>query len=161
MSCPICLEEINELETTTCNHNFCKSCINKWLEEHNNCPLCRCNLKDNMPTQEQLELMEQGIPLNDISSYHHSVRLSHYIDSNSVAIEINGQIIRNRGVIQVENPVLNISDNNVRIEVSNITYTGEVFEPYMIYEVDTQSIHTRNRAEQRARNRARRRNMRY
>ncbi len=46
MSCPICLENISNKETTTCNHDFCKGCIDKWLEDHSSCPLCRHTLKE-------------------------------------------------------------------------------------------------------------------
>ncbi len=46
MSCPICLTEIENKHITKCNHSFCKCCIDTWLEEHNNCPICRGILKE-------------------------------------------------------------------------------------------------------------------
>jgi len=46
MNCPICLEEMNEIHKTECNHEFCNQCIEKWLEDHYNCPLCRHKLKE-------------------------------------------------------------------------------------------------------------------
>jgi len=43
--CSICLIDVNEnIIKTICKHYFCKSCMDKWLSEHDNCPNCRNNL---------------------------------------------------------------------------------------------------------------------
>jgi len=42
--CCICLEEPSKAELSTldgCNHRFCFSCIEKWSERENRCPLCK------------------------------------------------------------------------------------------------------------------------
>ena len=43
--CAICLDDITvdlEIKLNTCNHNFCKPCIVKWLKDVENvCPLCK------------------------------------------------------------------------------------------------------------------------
>ena len=39
--CHICYEECSNMKQTKCNHSFCKSCFNKWMEEHDTCPMCR------------------------------------------------------------------------------------------------------------------------
>ena len=41
--CPICFENYNDsnLMTTNCGHNFHTKCINIWLEENYDCPMCR------------------------------------------------------------------------------------------------------------------------
>ena len=39
--CNICYEECSNMKQTKCNHSFCKSCFNKWMEEHDTCPMCR------------------------------------------------------------------------------------------------------------------------
>ena len=41
--CPICLEPIENVGTTTtiCNHVFHAHCINQWLLAHTTCPMCR------------------------------------------------------------------------------------------------------------------------
>lgn len=41
--CSICFDEIaqNQSKTLTCNHTYHKQCINLWLEDNINCPLCR------------------------------------------------------------------------------------------------------------------------
>ena len=31
----------NNIRTLICNHKFHNTCINKWLDSHNTCPLCR------------------------------------------------------------------------------------------------------------------------
>jgi len=48
--CSICLDDYVEGEkiawgkTNECNHVFHEECINLWLKENDDCPLCRCNL---------------------------------------------------------------------------------------------------------------------
>jgi Ring finger domain len=37
--CPICLGEL--VTTTKCGHKFHSSCIHKWLETNDSCPMCR------------------------------------------------------------------------------------------------------------------------
>lgn len=42
--CPICLENLDEnskVRTTICLHTFCVSCINKWFQNNNFCPICK------------------------------------------------------------------------------------------------------------------------
>ena len=39
--CSICLDKITNIFTTKCNHSFCNDCIDSWIRQHNNCPLCR------------------------------------------------------------------------------------------------------------------------
>lgn len=45
--CPICLDNIDSLYTTTCEHKFCTNCITTWLINHKTCPLCRNELNTN------------------------------------------------------------------------------------------------------------------
>ena len=41
-NCPICLESQKALfRPNTCNHCFCKKCINNWSIIKRNCPICR------------------------------------------------------------------------------------------------------------------------
>lgn len=48
--CTICLEHFKANETVSipdsadCNHVFHQACITQWLENHDECPLCRVNL---------------------------------------------------------------------------------------------------------------------
>lgn len=58
MCCPICLEELNNKVITTCNHEFCKKCIETWLENKFTCPMCRFKLKEE---PEPVELVIQEI----------------------------------------------------------------------------------------------------
>lgn len=44
VTCSICLDESTPNEKdfvrTTCNHTFCKECINRWLNMRHKCPVC-------------------------------------------------------------------------------------------------------------------------
>ncbi len=48
-SCIICFSENNTLDYwDNCQHQFCKSCIIKWLKHNNTCPICRRIKKKNL-----------------------------------------------------------------------------------------------------------------
>lgn len=51
VNCSICLDEStpNEKEfvRTTCNHTFCKECINRWLNMRHRCPVCNNDFNEN------------------------------------------------------------------------------------------------------------------
>lgn len=46
--CPICLEYLIDQERVckmnVCNHNYCKPCIERWVEENDDCPMCKRTL---------------------------------------------------------------------------------------------------------------------
>lgn len=44
--CSICMCEIEDKVTTSCNHAFCKECIQTWCHNHSDCPMCRKNIKN-------------------------------------------------------------------------------------------------------------------
>lgn len=54
VTCSICLDEStpNEKEfvRTTCNHTFCKECINRWLNMRHRCPVCNNDFNTNEDT---------------------------------------------------------------------------------------------------------------
>ncbi|GFQ66400.1 e3 ubiquitin-protein ligase PDZRN3-B [Trichonephila clavata] len=39
--CSICRSVFCDPVQSPCNHVFCRNCINKWLENNRNCPICR------------------------------------------------------------------------------------------------------------------------
>ena len=53
--CPICLESLDKIYVTACNHEFHEGCINQWLETRNNCPMCRHVLIDRPEPLRNLE----------------------------------------------------------------------------------------------------------
>lgn len=44
LSCPICQNVFVDPKRISCGHTFCNLCIISWLENKNNCPLCRCKI---------------------------------------------------------------------------------------------------------------------
>lgn len=47
--CAICIDWLNEPVLTSCGHRFCKSCLNDWLQNHNQC----CPLDNKQLSAEQ------------------------------------------------------------------------------------------------------------
>lgn len=45
--CSICLDEINNPCVTPCGHMYCYECICEWLEQSNQCPICKSLLNPN------------------------------------------------------------------------------------------------------------------
>lgn len=43
--CPICLDSLNEKEVVcqmnVCKHNYCKTCIERWVNTNRECPMCK------------------------------------------------------------------------------------------------------------------------
>jgi len=42
--CSICCDELIKPVCLVCTHTFCRKCINKWINTHKTCPLCRVSL---------------------------------------------------------------------------------------------------------------------
>ena len=42
--CPICIGPIQDKYVTSCNHEFCTSCITKWRCTKKTCPICRTDI---------------------------------------------------------------------------------------------------------------------
>jgi hypothetical protein len=61
--CPICFEDIkkdNEF-ITGCSHRFHSVCINKWLENNNNCPMCRKKIKFANIHEQQINHIDYAV----------------------------------------------------------------------------------------------------
>ena len=92
MSCSICLNSLENLITTPCNHEFCNGCLTKWLLNNNCCPMCRHNIghqkcsdededEDNIYDIDIYEEMEDGVSKrfrSDIEEYNEAFLLSLY-----------------------------------------------------------------------------------
>ena len=68
--CSICLENVNDFDkkSLNCEHSFHRTCINTWLREQNNCPLCR---KSQSTREEEVRTSREDpfmTALNQLSS---------------------------------------------------------------------------------------------
>lgn len=53
--CAVCRSEYTlgeECKRLPCEHMFHNACIDPWLQLHDSCPICRCNLNGERPTME-------------------------------------------------------------------------------------------------------------
>ena len=60
--CSICLISYdNNKEITKCNHEFHKDCIDRWLDKHNTCPICRVIISDKIISRDKYDVISDGI----------------------------------------------------------------------------------------------------
>ena len=64
----ICFETINRCDkkSLNCKHDFHRKCINTWLREQNNCPLCRASQSTSEESTNRLDPLRDAI--NELSS---------------------------------------------------------------------------------------------
>lgn len=102
--CSICQNNIhtkhkNQKKRLACNHIFCKTCLDKWRNNNNNCPNCRTiiqkphqyNLRSRQQRQRrQLRPSRRALPLTDIF-------LNFYLEMNEQNRQTrsNSQYLRN------------------------------------------------------------------
>lgn len=65
-SCPVCLEQVPKNQTRRvagCGHEFCAECIETWLAKHTTCPVCKCDVSDQIAsTSASLSLPTTASP---------------------------------------------------------------------------------------------------
>jgi Zn finger protein HypA/HybF involved in hydrogenase expression len=60
-SCPVCSEEFSVGVTVLklpCTHVFHRECVFPWLEQRQNCPICRAELSGEVPSLTEIEMLE-------------------------------------------------------------------------------------------------------
>ena len=59
--CPICWESMESYfistQTTECNHTFHRGCLERWLDTHNTCPVCRTELFEQQLIQPDIPFL--------------------------------------------------------------------------------------------------------
>jgi hypothetical protein len=81
-SCAVCLDEFENgdrlRQLTLCGHQFHTACLDEWLGQHDNCPLCRAPIEatsqeggervedDNEQQQQQQQQQQQNIELTSV-----------------------------------------------------------------------------------------------
>lgn len=83
--CCICMEQIVcQEETTSCGHKFHSSCIHRWCESNNNCPMCRtCN---------PIGIMERPTTPTGITGENINYYYNNYNNINNYINNINNNI---------------------------------------------------------------------
>jgi hypothetical protein len=74
--CSICLEIMTENRILPCCHKFHSNCINIWLKENNNCPLCR---QDVSPPLKKIKIKDEYNNNNYLNNFSHISAL-HFLD---------------------------------------------------------------------------------
>ena len=80
--CTICLDKIKNTDkkVLSCNHIFHKNCVDTWLQETPNCPLCRRRQTSSMP------VIENDITIEDIDNEDYDIHgfghVGHLVSTN-------------------------------------------------------------------------------
>ncbi|KAE9451300.1 hypothetical protein C3L33_16821, partial [Rhododendron williamsianum] len=60
VKCTVCLAEYHKEDILRvlpyCGHSFHATCIDKWLQQHSTCPVCRISLRE-LPEKKQMQPM--------------------------------------------------------------------------------------------------------
>jgi len=82
--CPVCFDELNDLNTSTgkqCQHKLCSICFDKLTHSTNKCPMCRAYLiskrgfkriKKRMELSNYLNMILEDIFADHVRSQHHN-----------------------------------------------------------------------------------------
>ncbi|GMF23888.1 unnamed protein product [Phytophthora fragariaefolia] len=62
--CPICCDGLSDPFTTACRHAFCTVCILQWLENNNDCPVCRQTIDLLSPAEATGRQMSEAVPFD-------------------------------------------------------------------------------------------------
>ena len=85
--CSICLEKIkiNSIcKKLSCNHKFHCKCIDIWLSENNNCPVCRHEFINNkLNNNEIIEIDANNLTINVINNIAHIESIQSEFDFSS------------------------------------------------------------------------------
>lgn len=78
-SCPICNEDFalsEQVLQLQCSHIFHESCVLPWLEMKHNCPICRCDVSDRLPTLSEIQELTETEIRQRMRWHNHEPRLS-------------------------------------------------------------------------------------
>mmetsp|Transcript_7556 Transcript_7556/g.16232 ORF Transcript_7556/g.16232 Transcript_7556/m.16232 type:complete len:552 (-) Transcript_7556:377-2032(-) len=73
-TCTICQDDICkgcEAIHMPCKHAFHRECLVPWLQEHNTCPICRCEIESHCPRYNQSNFDKLKGPLQPITVTNH------------------------------------------------------------------------------------------
>ena len=122
--CCICMEQIDcQEETTSCSHKFHTSCIHRWCESNNSCPMCR--------QTNPIGLMEHPTTPTGNTGENRNYYYNNYNNINNYINNINNNI-RNE-YINVRNEYINRNYNeNIINHIENTLYVNN-YNTNMIY----------------------------
>ncbi|SPQ98559.1 E3 ubiquitin-protein ligase CHFR [Plasmodiophora brassicae] len=70
LTCSICLEPYLDPLTFQCSHSFCQSCIELWLRQNCECPVCRTPVtRDPVPSLSLKNQVERCLSPRDLTAY--------------------------------------------------------------------------------------------
>ncbi|KAJ0515540.1 putative transcription factor C2H2 family [Helianthus annuus] len=121
LECSICLSRFEDVEVLRllpkCKHAFHIGCVDKWLENHSGCPLCRCEV-----SEEDVTHCEFSSSLRFLSnrSAREGLNLELFVEREGSARFGSGRSVGNIEVDEYDEEVLH--KFNHRIIISDIEY---------------------------------------
>lgn len=122
--CSICLESINardRIVNLQCEHTFHLSCIERWCESHNSCPLCRASIDEEIQQNQNQNQRRQRILVNNISIvqivFHiNGVSFTTYWNSCDTMIDVFRYLSQmhnryNRMMVQIQNKIFKTTES--------------------------------------------------
>lgn len=93
--CPICMNSVQliKLTKTSCGHDFCMTCLRKWLRNNDNCPICRTVLVDQETAE--LRVLERIINHVDMNQLRingvNQISIEFFTGYNQISMVLDGE----------------------------------------------------------------------
>ncbi|KAJ4456395.1 hypothetical protein PAPYR_8360 [Paratrimastix pyriformis] len=94
LECPICSEILRDAYVTFCGHAFCESCLLRWLQQKNFCPICR---KNPSPIHPDFALRRIAISYRKLSGEPDATAHTETAHSNPDEERLAGNLAYQRG----------------------------------------------------------------
>jgi hypothetical protein len=150
--CSICLEEINNVSITNCNHSFCSNCLNGWLDQNKDtCPMCRTKIRSYINNEEITKIISintitnnENIPMNEmfirsLIIRHAKLKCLLYSMAFGFAYTISTLLTYNYDNMYLNNELESCEYNLTQLEIQN-NEESNIYNNILMYDETTNKM---------------------
>ncbi|XP_044763912.1 E3 ubiquitin-protein ligase CHFR-like isoform X2 [Coccinella septempunctata] len=107
LECSICQELFIKAATLNCSHSFCSSCIHRWKNQRNHCPICRRPIESVNPSMILDNIVKKLEGVMDIKSRERrEISIKERTEAENTSPQCNYERYRQRFFQSMELPFL-------------------------------------------------------
>ena len=131
--CPICYENMIQMETLSCGHNICNCCSERWFVRSNTCPMCRTPVRAEVPSVEEndgtniIDILTSVIRDDDIIPTNDNIIMAINNIFNNIIDEMRDDYVIIPDIDNT-NSIMNINNNLIDIIITNV-YNSDHYIP--------------------------------